>query len=142
MKSPYALLALLVVVAAPLAAQGGGGSGGMGGGRGMGGGINVEQMTTMYSLTPAQATKATELKKTYDASTAGVQAWIAKLRESGDMAAMREAPGAADSMKKMTTAREAFNGEFKKILTAAQVTTFDSVQAARAARMQRPAGGL
>lgn len=142
MKSPYALLALLVVAAAPLAAQGGGGGGGMGGGRGMGGGINVEQLTTLYSLTPAQAAKATELKKTYDASTAGVQAWITKMRESGDMAAMREAPGAADSMKKMTTAREAFNAEFKKILTGAQVTTFDSVQAARAARMQRPAGGL
>ncbi|MES2123286.1 MAG: Spy/CpxP family protein refolding chaperone [Gemmatimonadota bacterium] len=139
MKSRFALLAVLVVAASPLAAQGGGGGGGMG--RGMGGGINVEQMTTLYSLTPDQVAKATELKKAYDASTAGVQAWMTKLRESGDMAAMRDAPGAADSMKKMTTAREAYNAEFKKILTPTQAAKFDSVAAARAARM-RPAGGM
>jgi hypothetical protein len=136
MKSRLALLGMLVVAAAPLAAQGGGGGGG--GGRGMGG-INVEQMTTMYALTADQAAKATELKKKYDASTAGVQAWMTKLREAGDPAAMREAPGFADSLAKMNTAREAFNTEFKKILTGAQVVTFDSVQAARAARM-RPQG--
>lgn len=136
MKSCYAFLSMLVVAAAPLAAQGGMGSGGGGGG------MNVDRMATLYHLTPEQVAKATELTKAYNASTAGVQAWMAKLRESGDMAAMRDAPGAADSMKKMNTARDAFNVEFKKILTAAQVTTFDSVQAARAARMQRPAGGM
>lgn len=135
MKSRFALIAMLCVAAAPLAAQGGG----QGQGRGMGGGVNIERMTTLYSLTPEQVAKATELKKTYDAQTAGVQAWMTKLRESGDMAAMRDAPGAADSMKKMTTATEAYNAEFKKILTGAQVAKFDSVQAARAARM-RPQG--
>lgn len=143
MKSRFALLAVLVVAASPLAALGGGGGGGMGGGRmgrGMGGGINVEQMTTLYSLTPDQVAKAAELKKTYDASTAGVQAWMMKMRESGDMSAMREGAG-ADSMKKMTVAREAYNAEFKKILTPAQAAKFDSVAAARPARM-RPAGGM
>lgn len=137
MKSRFALLTLLVIAAAPLAAQGGGG--GMGGGGRMGGGMNIEQMSTMYSLTPDQVAKATELKKAYDASTSGVQAWMTKMRESGDMAAMRDAPGAADSMKKMTDARAAFNVEFKKLLTAAQAAQFDSVQAARANR-QRPGG--
>lgn len=135
MKSRFALLAMLFVAAAPLAAQGGG----QGQGRGMGG-INVEQLTTLYALTPEQAAKATELKKAYDTKTAGVTAWMTKLRESGgDMASMRDTPGFADSMKKNTDARDSFNAEFKKILTGAQVTKFDSVQAARAARM-RPAG--
>jgi len=133
MKSRLALLGMLVVAAAPLAAQGGGG-----GGRG---GINIEQMTTMYALTPDQVAKATELKKTYDAQTAGVQAWMTKLREAGDPAAMRATPGFADSTAKIIAARGAFNAEFKKLLTGAQVTTFDSVEAARAARM-RPPGGL
>ncbi|MES2303979.1 MAG: hypothetical protein V4558_00630 [Gemmatimonadota bacterium] len=132
MKSRFALLAMLCVAVAPLAAQGGGQ------GRGMGG-INVEQMTTMYSLTPEQVAKATDLKKAYDTKTAGVTAWMTKLREGGDMQAMRDAPGFADSMKKNTDARDSFNAEFKKILTGAQVTKFDSVQAARAAR-QRPGG--
>ena len=132
MKSRLALLGLLVVAAAPLAAQGGG--------RGMGG-MNIEQMTTMYALTADQVAKATDLKKAYDASTAGVQAWMLKLREANpdNPAAMREAPGFADSLAKTTAARQAFDTEFKKILTGAQVVKFDSVQAARAARM-RPQG--
>jgi len=137
MKSRIALLGMLVVAAAPLAAQGGGG-----GGRGMGG-INVEQMTTMYALTPDQVAKTTELKKTYDAQTAGVQAWMTKLREANadNPAAVRDAPGFADSLAKTTAARDTFNAGFKKLLTGAQVVTFDSVQAARAARM-RPPGGM
>ncbi|MEO5800580.1 MAG: hypothetical protein ABIZ70_02195 [Gemmatimonadales bacterium] len=137
MKSRFALLAIVCVAAAPLAAQGGGGA--PGGGRGMGG-INVEQMSTMYTLTPEQVAKANDLKKAYDTKTAGVTAWMTKLREGGgDMQSMRDTPGFADSMKKNTDARDSFNAEFKKILTGAQVTKFDSVQAARAAR-QRPAG--
>lgn len=135
MKSRFALIAMLCVAAAPLAAQGGG----QGQGRGMGG-INVEQMTTLYALTPEQVAKVTDLKKAYDAQTAGVTAWMTKLRESGvDRAAMMQTPGIADSMKKTSDARAAFDAEFKKVLTGAQVTKFDSVQAARAARM-RPQG--
>lgn len=134
MKSRFALLAVMCVAAAPLAAQGGGRQGG-----GMGG-MNIDQLTTMYTLTPEQVTKTNELLKVYTTKTAGVQAWMTKLRESGDMQAMRSAPGFADSMKVTSDARAAFDAEFKKVLTGAQVAKFDSVAAARAARMQRPQG--
>lgn len=137
MKSRFALLAVMCVAAAPLAAQGGG----QGRQGGMGRGLNIDQLTTMYTLTTEQVTKTNELLKTYTTKTAGVQAWMTKLREGGDMQAVRNAPGFADSMKVTTDARAAFDAEFKKVLTGAQVTKFDSVAAARAAMMQnRPQG--
>ena len=70
MKSRLALVAMLVMAAAPLAAQGGGGGGA--GGRGMGGGrgMNIEAMTALYTLTPEQVTKADALLKAYQAQVA------------------------------------------------------------------------
>ncbi len=59
MKSRLALVAMLVMAAAPLAAQGGGGGGA--GGRGMGGGrgMNIEAMTVY----PRQQVSATVLHR-------------------------------------------------------------------------------
>jgi len=127
MKARFALVALMSVVAAPLAAQGG---------MRMGGQLNIESLGTMYSLSAEQKSSTEALLKTYNASTMGVQAWMTKMRESGDMAAMRTGPGAADSMKKMTDARAKFDADFKAILIGTQVAKFDSVATARAARMQ------
>ena len=134
MKSRLALIALMTIATAPLAAQGGGMR--MGGGQAM----NVEALTSMYTLSTEQQTKTTTLVAAYNESTKGVQAWMMKLRESGaDMASIRSTPGFADSTKKMTDARAKFDADFKALLVGTQVAKFDSVTAARAARM-RPQG--
>lgn len=130
MKARFALLALATVVAAPLAAQGGGTRGG--------GQLSIDNLTTMYTLSTEQKAQTTTLLATYNEATKGVQAWMAKLRESGDMQAMRSAPGAADSTRKLQDARAKFDADFKSVLVGTQVAKFDSVAAARAARMQRP----
>lgn len=126
MKSRLALVAMLVMAAAPLAAQGGGGAGGrgMGGGRGM----NIEAMTALYTLTPEQVTKADALLKAYQAQVAPLQQYMMAQRQA-------QAEVNADSMKKSTEARNKFNADFKALLTGDQVKKFDSVQAAQAARM-------
>ncbi|MBP9896884.1 MAG: hypothetical protein KBF28_00790 [Gemmatimonadales bacterium] len=128
MKSRLALVAMLVMAAAPLAAQGGGGGGA--GGRGMGGGrgMNIEAMTALYTLTPEQVTKADALLKAYQAQVAPLQAYMMAQRQA-------QAEVNADSMKKSTDARTKFNADFKALLAGDQVKKFDSVQAAQAARM-------
>jgi Spy/CpxP family protein refolding chaperone len=135
MKSRLALVAMLVVAAAPLAAQGGGGP--PGGGRGMGGrGMNIEAMTTLYTLTPEQVTKADALIKAYQESTRPLQQYMMAQRQGGGEVN-------ADSMKKSTDLRTKFNADIKALLTGDQVKKFDSVQAAQAARMGgRGPGGL
>jgi Spy/CpxP family protein refolding chaperone len=135
MKSRLALVAMLVVAAAPLAAQGGGGA--PGGGRGMGGrGMNIEAMTALYTLTPEQVTKADALLKKYQESTMPLQQYMMAQRQGGGEVN-------PDSMKKSTELRTKFNADFKALLTGDQVKKFDSVQAAQAARMGgRGPGGL
>ena len=135
MKSRLALVAMLVVAAAPLAAQGGGGA--PGGGRGMGGrGMNIEAMTALYTLTPEQVTKADALIKAYQESTRPLQQYMMAQRQGGGEVN-------ADSMKKSTDLRTKFNADIKALLTGDQVKKWDSVQAAQAARMGgRGPGGL
>lgn len=134
MKARFALAALATLIAAPLAAQGGMRMGGAAGG------MNIESLSTLYSLSTEQKTKTESFLVTYTESTKGVQAWMMKLRESGAaMGSIRDTPGFADSMKKSTDARAKFDAEFKSILVGTQVAKFDSVAAARGARM-RPQG--
>ncbi len=135
MKARFALAALATLIAAPLAAQGGGGMR-MGGA----GQMNIESLSALYSLSTEQGKKTEEFLATYTEATRGVQAWMMKLRESGAaMGSIRDTPGFADSMKKTTDARAKFDAEFKSILVGTQVAKFDSVAAARAART-RPQG--
>lgn len=134
MKARFALAALATLIASPLAAQGGGMR--MGGG----GQMNIESLSTLYSLSTEQKTKTEDFLATYTDATKGVQAWMMKLRESGAaMGSIRDTPGYADSMKKSADARASFDAEFKSILVGTQVAKFDSVAAARAART-RPQG--
>jgi hypothetical protein len=131
MKSRFALLAMVLVSAAPLAAQGGGG---MGGGRGGNRMMNIDTLTATYSLSSDQKTKAEGLIKIYNDGTAATMAWI-RTQPRGS------AP--PDSMKKMQDAMAKFNADFKALLAGPQIARFDSIQAARAARMggRGPGGG-
>ena len=133
MKSRFALLAMVVVCAAPLAAQGGG-MGGMGrGGNRM---MNIDTLTATYSLSAEQKTKATALIKVYNDNTAATMAWMMTQRQAGEARN-------ADSAKKVSDAMTKFNADFKALLAGPQITKFDSIQAARAARMggRGPGGG-
>jgi hypothetical protein len=127
MRSRFALLALLVVVAAPLAAQGGGM--GRGGGRGM----SIDQLTTQYSLSSDQKTKTDALLKIYNDGTTATQAWMRSEAQAG-------AARNADSAKKVSDALTKFNADFKALLAGPQIAKFDSIQAARASS-RRGGGG-
>jgi hypothetical protein len=130
MKSRLALLAMVLVSAAPLAAQGGGGMGGGRGNRMM----NVDTLTAMYSLSADQKTKTEGFIKIYNDGTAATMAWV-RTQPRGS------AP--PDSIKKLQDAMAKFNADFKAILAGPQIAKFDSIQAARAARMggRGPGGG-
>lgn len=137
MQFRVAMVAVALFAAAPLAAQGGGmGGGGMRAGGMMGAAPDAAKLTTDLGLDSAQAAKVTALVATYTESTKGVQAWMDGIRASGDMQAMRNAPGAQDSLAKMRTARETFTTGLKAILTPAQAAKYDEMQAA--ARPRRP----
>ena len=127
MKSRLALLVMVVVSAAPLAAQGGGG--GMGRGNRM---MNADTLTAVYSLSAEQKTKTEGLLKIYNDGTAATMAWI-RTQPRGS------AP--PDSMKKIQDAMAKFNADFKALLAGPQIAKFDSIQAARAARMGGRMGG-
>jgi Spy/CpxP family protein refolding chaperone len=139
MSIRFALVAVLALGVAPLAAQGGGG--GMGGGGMRAGGMmaaapDAAKLTTDLGLDEAQAAKVTALVAAHKEATKGVQAWMDGIRASGDMQAMRNAPGAQDSLAKMRTARTKFDADLKAILTADQAKKYDEMQAA--ARPRRP----
>lgn len=129
MKSRFALLAMVLVSAAPLAAQGGGGMG-RGGNRMM----NADTLTAVYGLSAEQKTKTEGLIKIYNDGTAATMAWV-RTQPRGS------AP--PDSMKKLQDAMAKFNADFKALLAGPQIAKFDSIQAARAARMggRGPGGG-
>ena len=133
MKSRFALLAMVLVSAAPLAAQGGGGMGG-GGGRGGNRMMNADTLTALYGLSADQKTKTEGLIKIYNDGTAATMAWV-RTQPRGS------AP--PDSMKKLQDASAKFNSDFKALLAGPQIAKFDSIQAARAARMggRGPGGG-
>ncbi len=123
MKSRFALVAVMALLAAPVAAQGGGGGGmGGGGGRGGGRGMNIDALTTMYTLTPEQVKKADALLVTYNAAAQPLQQYMMAARQGGGEIN-------ADSAKKSTELRAKFNADFKALLDADQAKKFDSVQA-------------
>ena len=130
MKSRFALLVMVVACAAPLAAQGGGGGMGRGGNRMM----NIDTLTATYSLSADQKTKAEGLIKIYNDNTAATMAWMRAQMQSGG-------GRNADSSKKVQDAMAKFNADFKALLAGPQITKFDSIQAARAARMGGRMGG-
>src|SRR5512141_1365615 len=98
MKSRFALLAMMVIAAAPLAAQGGGGGmGGMGGGRGMARGINNDSiMTAVLGLSADQHAKYKATLDTYNTANMSLMTYIraqsqAQAEVSADSTAKRAA---------------------------------------------------
>ncbi|HEY4099765.1 MAG TPA: hypothetical protein VGM20_02685 [Gemmatimonadales bacterium] len=134
MKSRFALVAMLALAAAPLAAQGGGGGGGGGGRGGRGGGMNVDAMTTLYTLTDDQKAKTQTLLDEYNKNAQPLMQYTRAQRQAG-------ATVDPDSAKKSTDLRNDFNAKFKALLTADQSKKFDSVQTAMAARRGGGGGG-
>lgn len=128
MSIRFALVAVLALGAAPLAAQGGGMGGGMRAGGMMTAAPDADKLTTDLGLDSAQAAKVTALVAAHKEATTGVQAWMDGIRASGDMQAMRNAPGAQDSLTKMRGARTKFDADLKAILTADQAKKYDEMQ--------------
>lgn len=132
MKARLAVLSSLALLAAPLAAQGGGG------------GMRSNPMsmlevpatatlTEQLALTPEQVTKVTVLSAAYDSTTAKDRAAVAKVIEAGDMQALRS----NESFTKVREARTKFATDLKAILTPAQVTKYDELYPTRG---RRPSG--
>ena len=111
MKSRFALLAMVLVSAAPLAAQGGGGMGGRGNRM-----MNADTLTALYGLSADQKTKTEGFIKIYNDGTAATMAWV-RTQPRGS------AP--PDSMKKLQDAMAKFNTDFKAILAGPQIAKFD-----------------
>ncbi len=132
MKARLAVLSSLALLAAPLAAQGGGGM--------RGNPMSMLQvpatatLTEQLTLTTDQVTKVTVLAAAFDSSTVTDRAAVAKLIEAGDMQALR---GNA-SFTKVREARTKFATDLKAFLTPAQVTKYDELYPARGGR--RPGG--
>lgn len=135
MKARLAVLSSLVLLAAPLAAQGGG----MGPGRGgnpmaMLSVPTAEVLTEQLALTAEQQPKVAALVAAYDSTTKADREAVAKVMESGDMQAMRGNP----SMAKVREARTKFTTDLKALLTADQVAKYDELYPQRMGR--RPGG--
>ncbi len=138
MKARFALLALAVVCAAPLAAQGGGtmGGGNMGGMRMARGIMNVDTMAMTLGMDAD--TKAAYQHKIdeYNKDMAPLMAYMRTARQGGGMVD-------ADSAKKMTDARAHLNSELKEALkNADQKKKFDSIVAATPMGRGGRGGGL
>lgn len=145
MKVRFGVLAAAALLAAPMAAQGGGAGGGAGaGGRAggaRGGGFmapapDADQLIKQLHISGGGAGKVSKLVEAYKVETKGPQAWLDGIRASGDMQAMRNAPGAQDSLAKLRTARTKFDADLKAILTPDQAKQYDEMMAS--ARPRRP----
>ena len=80
------------------------------------------------ALSPEQVTKATAILKEYNDARTPLMSYMMTQRQA-------QAEINADSQKKSAALTAKFNADFKAILNADQAKIFDSVQAARAARM-------
>lgn len=127
MKSRFALLAMMVIAAAPLAAQGGG--------RGMARGImNDSVMTSLLGLSADQHTKYKATLDTYNTANMSLMTYMRAQAQA-------QAEVSADSTAKRTAMRAKLAADLKALLTPAQVIKFDSVVTANPPRAPRGGGG-
>lgn len=139
MKVRFAILASLAVLAAPLAAQGGGQGMRQGGGMGMmAAAPTLDSLTAQLTLTAEQQPKVAAALRKYEESSKDARAFVAKAMESGGMQGMRDNP---DAMKHFTTLREArttLATDIKAILTPEQSARYDELYPQR---MRQRSGG-
>lgn len=129
MKARLALLAM-VVAAAPLAAQGGGGMGrGMRAPRGV---MNVDTMTAVLGLDEATKAKYQSVLDDYNKNNMAMMQYRRSL-QGEEMS--------PDSMKKMQDMRTKVNTDLRALLNADQQKKFDSVVAATPQFGRRGGGG-
>lgn len=129
MKSRFALLAMMVIAAAPLAAQGGGGRGGMA--RGI---MNDSVMTSLLGLSADQHTKYKATLDTYNTANMSLMTYIRAQGQAG-------AEVSADSTAKRTAMRAKVTTDLKALLTPDQAKLFDSVVAAAPTGRRGGGGG-
>ncbi len=134
MKARFALLATLAVFAAPLAAQGGGQGMRMGGGM-MAAAPSLDSLTAQLVLTEEQQPKVAAVLKAYEESTKDAQAFVTKMRESGNMQGLRDNPDAMKHMTALRDARSKMTTDLKAILTTEQSAKYDELYPQR---MRRP----
>jgi len=115
MKSRFALLAMLVVAASPLAAQRG---------RGFGptGVLNYDQMNSLLKLSSQQKTQYQAALTNYNKIIQPLQEYTREQRQAGAVVS-------PDSTRKQQDAFESFKSSIDSILTEAQKPKFDSVAA-------------
>ena len=133
MKSRFAVLAAMVALAMPLAAQGGAPNGM----RNMMGAVpNVDSLAAQLTLTAEQKPKVAAAVAAYEVSTKDARDFMTKSMSGGDMASMRDNP---DFQKNMTTIRDArtkMATEIKAAVTPEQAAKYDELYPAR----RRPSG--
>jgi hypothetical protein len=141
MKVRTAMLAAFAMIAAPLAAQGGGQAMRQGGGMApgmMGAAPSIDTLTAQLALTAEQQPKVEVALKHYTESTKDAQAFLAKLRESGNMGGMRDNPDAMKHLGALREARTRLATDIKAAITPEQAAKYDELYPQQ---MRRRTGG-
>ena len=132
MKSRFGMLAMLLALALPLAAQGG--APGM---RNMMTAVpDVDTLAAQLTLTAEQKPKVATAVAGFESSTKDAREFMTKAMAGGGMASMRDNP---DAQKHLTTIREARTKmvtEIKAALTTEQAARYDELYPQR----RRPGG--
>ena len=132
MKSRFAVLAAMVALAMPLAAQGG--APGM---RNMMSAVpNVDSLAAQLTLTAEQKPKVAAAVTAFEVATKDAREFMTKAMSGGDMTAMRDNP---DFQKNATIVREErtkMATAIKAALTPEQATKYDELYPMR----RRPSG--
>ncbi|HRP07632.1 MAG TPA: hypothetical protein PLL69_04010 [Gemmatimonadales bacterium] len=129
-------LAAALLVAAPLAAQGGMGP--------MRGGMmtavpNVDTLESQLSLTAEQKPKIAALVAEFEKSTRESREFITKAMESGGMQSMRDNPDAQKHFTALREARTRLAADIKAALTPGQASKYDELYPQRMGG-RRPGG--
>ncbi|HEX3928635.1 MAG TPA: hypothetical protein VHW65_11630 [Gemmatimonadales bacterium] len=133
MKARFALLAMIVMAAAPLSAQGNGG--GRRGGGGRGGMTNVDMMATALSLTADQKASYQKVVDAYNAQAMPLNTYVRSQTTAG-------ATVPADSTKKQTDMRAKLTTDLMAIMTTdAQKHMLDSLSKVQPQRRGGGGGG-
>lgn len=124
MKSRFAVLAAMVALAMPLAAQGGA-PGGM---RNMMSAVpNVDSLASQLTLTAEQKPKVAAAVAAFEVATKDAREFMTKAMSGGDMASMRDNPDFQKNATIVRDERTKMATAIKAALTPEQVTKYDEL---------------